>query len=536
MDPNFAAPPSNSRPRSRRNRRTARVGLVVAGAVGLGLAGIAGAVNQPVNSATSSGSAAAGPGALSLAGDAGPSGAEWGATGLSKLHLASLEATPGAGATAVAAFTRSSAPASNRFEIGDQIKIVFYERVDSAETDKWGRDNSALKGFQERPELSGEYNVQDDGTITLPLLGSFELAGKSSHDLQTALAGSFQKLTGHNALVSVLSIARPPVYVLGPVGKPGPYKYMPGMTVLHAIAMAGGFGNHDFQPWQQLEAVREVERGRGSIEDLPRLLARVAVLKSERDGTKAEPSHHLLRLTSKAKAKALIAEETEQRRSIIAARDAQEQALAASLRAAKQQVQTLSRREQPYENLIKLRQQRVTAMESLAARKMVSNLMLIQAQSDLADARQRQQDALNQYTTAQQQLDQIKQQQARLEADTKSATENAIAVAEQQIRDDDRQAATSRGVLHALGAINVSYEQPGSSGPHYEIVRRTAHGPVMIAATGLTTLQPGDLVRIEQDDATAGSPAAAPDSAPTLDPAKAQDPGTLFPIRETSAR
>jgi hypothetical protein len=303
--------------------------------------------------------------------------------------------------------------------------------------------------------------------------------------------------------------------------------------------MAGGFGNHDFQPWQQLEAVREVERGRGSIEDLPRLLARVAVLKAERDGTKAEPSQDMLRLVNKTKARALIAEANEQRRSMISAREAQEQALDASLRAAKQQVQTLSRREQPYENLIKLRQQRVSAMQSLAARKMVSNLLLIQAQSDLSDAEQRRQDAMNQYAAAQQQVDQIKQQQAKFEADTKAALADAIAVAEQQIRNDDRDAATSRGVLHALGAINVSYEQSGaSSSPHYEIVRRTAQGPVMIAATGLTTLLPGDLVRIVQGEGESGasSPTPLQDSPAKLDPASGQDPGTVFPIQDTSAR
>jgi len=529
MNKNFAAPSPPSRSRLRRNRKAARAGLVIAGALGLGLAGAAGGVGQSSDSATSAGTAAAGFEKVSVVGAAEPSGAAWSQSGL---HLIGLAADSGGIAP-----TAATAPtAANHFEIGDQIKIVFYERVDNAEADKWGRDNSALRGFQERPELSGEYNVQDDGTITLPLLGSYTLAGKSSRDLQTALAGSFEKLTGRKALVSILSIARPPVYVLGPVGKPGPYKYMPGMTVLHAIAMAGGFGNHDFQPWQQLEAVREVERGRGSIEDMPRLLARVAVLKGERDGTTAEPSHELLRLVSKAKAKALISEAADQRRSVGAARHAQEQALDASLRAAKQQVQTLAKREQPFENLIKLRKRRVDAMQTLAARQMVSNLLLIQAQSDLSDAEQRRQDALNQYATAQQQVDQIQQQQAKFEADTKTTIEDSIAAAEQQIRADDRDAATSKGVLHALGAINIGYTKPSSSGPRYEIVRRTANGPVMISATGLTTLQPGDLVRIAQGAGEASDPAAMPDSAPTLDPASAQDPGTVFPIRETNAR
>jgi hypothetical protein len=53
--------------------------------------------------------------------------------------------------------------------IGDRPKITVYERLDS-EDDKWGRAASALRGIQQRPELSGEYAVQEHGTISVPLL------------------------------------------------------------------------------------------------------------------------------------------------------------------------------------------------------------------------------------------------------------------------------------------------------------------------------------------------------------------------------
>ena len=44
-----------------------------------------------------------------------------------------------------------------------------------------------------------------------------------------------------NPSVAVEVIAYRPIYVLGEVNKPGQYAYQPGMTVVTAVAVAGGF-------------------------------------------------------------------------------------------------------------------------------------------------------------------------------------------------------------------------------------------------------------------------------------------------------
>ena len=44
-----------------------------------------------------------------------------------------------------------------------------------------------------------------------------------------------------NPSVAVEIIAYRPIYVLGEVNKPGQYPYQPGMTVVTAVAVAGGF-------------------------------------------------------------------------------------------------------------------------------------------------------------------------------------------------------------------------------------------------------------------------------------------------------
>ena len=115
----------------------------------------------------------------------------------------------------------SRAATTRVLDVGDKLKLAFYERVDTEE-DEWGRVGSALRGFQQRPELSGEYEVQEDGTVALPLLGSFPVAARTAQEVQSMLAESFESLTGRKGWVTVLSLERPPVYVIGPCIIPAP--------------------------------------------------------------------------------------------------------------------------------------------------------------------------------------------------------------------------------------------------------------------------------------------------------------------------
>ncbi|MFX8565704.1 SLBB domain-containing protein, partial [Acinetobacter baumannii] len=82
--------------------------------------------------------------------------------------------------------------------------------------------------------------------------------------------------------VNVLNVVHPPVSVLGPVKTAGTYDFTPGMTVLHAVALAGGIERQPQQPWQFPEYTREIERLQTSLDRAARMMARAAVLKNER--------------------------------------------------------------------------------------------------------------------------------------------------------------------------------------------------------------------------------------------------------------
>jgi polysaccharide export outer membrane protein len=123
-------------------------------------------------------------------------------------------------------------------------------------------DTIRLIVFGEDP-ISGQYRVNDVGTIALPLVGTVRAAGLTTDQLQTALAG---ELARRNLLrapsVSVEVVTFRPIFVLGEVAKPGQYAYQPGMSVLTAVALAGGFtysANKDRAVVQRNEGDRTVE-------------------------------------------------------------------------------------------------------------------------------------------------------------------------------------------------------------------------------------------------------------------------------------
>lgn len=96
----------------------------------------------------------------------------------------------------------------------------------------------------EAPELSRLVRVADDGTISLPLLGSIHAAGLTPRAVERALQDTLRRsyMRDPRVLVDVKEAAPQPVYVIGEVNQPG--AFVPSgqdrLTVLRAVAVARG--------------------------------------------------------------------------------------------------------------------------------------------------------------------------------------------------------------------------------------------------------------------------------------------------------
>lgn len=90
-------------------------------------------------------------------------------------------------------------------------------------------------------DLSGEFEVDGSGNVSLPLIRNVKAAGMTVRELEQEIAGRLSPDYLKNPSVSVEVLNYRPFYIYGEVTKPGSYSYVNGMTVVNAVAMAGGF-------------------------------------------------------------------------------------------------------------------------------------------------------------------------------------------------------------------------------------------------------------------------------------------------------
>lgn len=104
---------------------------------------------------------------------------------------------------------------------GDKVRITVYDEDD----------------------LSGEFQVDTAGFVRLPLIGQIKAQGLTAHQLEAELKARYDRGYLVDARIAVEITGYRPIYVIGQVIKPGQFAYVSNMSVLDAIALAGGFSD-----------------------------------------------------------------------------------------------------------------------------------------------------------------------------------------------------------------------------------------------------------------------------------------------------
>lgn len=98
--------------------------------------------------------------------------------------------------------------------------------------------------FQEE-DLLREVRLSQEGSVSLPLIGSVELKGKTLRQAEELIRGLYDKdyIVNPQLNIMVLEYAKKTVSVLGSVATPGPIVFPPeqSMSLLEGVARAGGF-------------------------------------------------------------------------------------------------------------------------------------------------------------------------------------------------------------------------------------------------------------------------------------------------------
>jgi protein involved in polysaccharide export with SLBB domain len=90
-------------------------------------------------------------------------------------------------------------------------------------------------------DLSGEFELDGQGQIALPLIGEVALAKRSLREAERMIVDRLRPDYLINPRVSIQVTNYRPFYILGEVNRPGSYPYVNGLTVVQAVAIAGGY-------------------------------------------------------------------------------------------------------------------------------------------------------------------------------------------------------------------------------------------------------------------------------------------------------
>jgi len=101
-------------------------------------------------------------------------------------------------------------------------------------------DKLSIKVFNQA-DLTGEYTVDGEGRISMPLIGTIKLDNMTLQELEEHLKKKLSPDFLLNPRISIQVLNYRPFYILGEVNNPNSYPFVSGMTYLTAVAIAGGF-------------------------------------------------------------------------------------------------------------------------------------------------------------------------------------------------------------------------------------------------------------------------------------------------------
>lgn len=112
-------------------------------------------------------------------------------------------------------------------------------------------------------DLSGEFALDGEGRIALPLVGDVAVGRLTLREAADRVADRLRPDYLVDPRVSVQVANYRPFYILGEVKQPGSYPYVNGLTVVQAVAIAGGY---TYRARQSRVSIQRAQAGDGEQE------------------------------------------------------------------------------------------------------------------------------------------------------------------------------------------------------------------------------------------------------------------------------
>jgi protein involved in polysaccharide export with SLBB domain len=368
-------------------------------------------------------------------------------------------------------------------------------------------------------DLTRSVTLAPDGWISLPLAGAIDAQGMTLETLQSSLVGRLQPFFNDDIGISVSLIPseqhQPSIFVAGDVEAPGLYLYRPGMTVLHAISVAGGLYRAELGATAQDRALEVQTLLANSQKRLTELNIMVARINAQIEG---KPDFAIPEGVSPTEAAGFIGRE----QALLAMQNsniaAQQDALArmaelneASISAINDQIESVKQR-------IVLGKERLTAASTLVDRGVMQAGQMRDIEVSIVDM----ETSLSQLrsTLAGQQVTMLNEQSrvAVLVQEFQVGLVTQLTALEQE---RDAVVAQVKNYSETLSLYEPQSDQ--ASTLVYEIIRPGNGADIDVDATERTTILPGDLIRVTRTTLPS-EPELATEQQPLEDPSEPTTP------------
>lgn len=359
---------------------------------------------------------------------------------------------------------------------------------------------AAEGNFRDWSTVSGEYTVGPSGVISLPFVGAIPAKGKTTAELAQTIGDKLQQKLGlidrPSASVEIAEFR--PVYLTGDVQTPGKYAYIPGLTVLKAVSLAGGLRRGSDSG---IRAARDFISAKGDydvlIAEQNRLLARKARIEAEASGKNKVTMPE--KLKDSPRADELLANES----ALMDARDRRHDLQLNALKDLKQlldtEITSLGKKSDTQEEQLALMEKQLKGIGNLADKGLVVNSRVLGLQQQIADLQGRLLDLDTTTLQAKQDINKATQDEITLENDRDAEIAQTQQETQDQLKEIGLKLATNRDLMLEAVLQSASAAANGSADEEpvvaYTIVRQTDTGPKEMKADENTPILPGDVIK-----------------------------------------
>ena len=383
--------------------------------------------------------------------------------------------TPKGGEDVAAAGSSKGSASEYLLDRGDKLRIRFFDRYD-------------------RDDLNGDYLIGESGKLRLPRLGLFEVRNKTTAEVEQAVRESAERRGEKLGSFYVDIVECRPIYVSGLANRPGAYPFVSGLTVMHAVALAGGiYRSVLLSPG---ESLRERNKVGETLEKLKEPLAKKARLEAELEGSaKVALSADLVELDP-ANASSTIARE---QLLLLRARekDARErESLSNMIHFSQSEVDSFDAEIVTMNQRIGEQSQLFERLKTLYSQKIVNSSQYNQSLIALDSVQRDKQLAIAGVARAKAAVEKAKKDLAMVTLGAKSSAARELAETDAEISRLKSQADGQRRLAASLDSISGRTADDEQMG--YRIMRQNTAGAIVSMPAGETTLlMPGDIVQID---------------------------------------